>query len=50
MDSFLDNNASTPKVVSNNDSPSALTKNWITLVPTDPNQTYDIRDKSSTCR
>lgn len=44
LDYIPDNNASTPKVVSTNDSPFRADKELDTLVPTDPNQTYDIRE------
>ncbi len=39
-----DNNAGTAKVVPTNDSPFRADKELDTLVPTDPNQTYDIKD------
>jgi len=39
-----DNNASTPPVLPTNDSPFRADKELNTLVPADPNQTYDIRD------
>lgn len=39
-----DNNASTAKTVSTDDSPFRADKELNTLVPSDPNQTYDIKD------
>lgn len=39
-----DNNASTAKIVSTDDSPFRADKELNTLVPSDPNQTYDIKD------
>ncbi|HPS41093.1 MAG TPA: acyl-CoA carboxylase subunit beta [Anaerolineaceae bacterium] len=39
-----DNNASTPKILSSDDSPFRADKELNTLVPSDPNQTYDIKD------
>jgi len=39
-----DNNASTPQALKSDDSPFRADKELNTLVPNDPNQTYDIKD------
>jgi len=39
-----DNNASSPQTIPTNDSPFRADKELNTLVPDDPNQTYDIKD------
>jgi len=44
MEYIPDNNASTPKIVPTNDSPFRADKELNTLVPTDPNETYDIKE------
>ena len=39
-----DNNASAPQIISTNDSPFRADKELDTLVPEDPNETYDIKE------